>query len=302
MLAPIVLAAAAFAASSVVARRPVNPLGDAEGVLNAAAASCSSSLPASCQNSTAETDLCCFEGLGLIQQVQFWDTDPVTGPSDSWTIHGLWPNSCDGDYPENCDSSRDYTDITSLLQDQGANDTLDYMNTYWLSDDESNEKFWEHEWDTHGTCYTTLESSCFSDYETGEDAVTFFETVVTLFKTLPTYEWLSNAGITPSSSTTYTLKELQAAVQSAAGVTASFDCDDDELYQIEYWFNVQGPVPSGDFIAINAYEAGSCKSSGIKYLPKNGDDAARKRSQIRKRNARRHPRQRRSVAKLADEV
>jgi hypothetical protein len=23
-------------------------------------------------------------------QTQFWDTDPVTGPSNSWTIHGLW--------------------------------------------------------------------------------------------------------------------------------------------------------------------------------------------------------------------
>ena len=35
-------------------------------------------------------------------------------------------------------------------------------------------------------------------------------------------------------------------------MTASFDCDDDELYQIEYWFNVQGSVASGDFIAIGA--------------------------------------------------
>ncbi|KZT72874.1 ribonuclease T2 [Daedalea quercina L-15889] len=283
----------------------MKPLGDDEGIPRAAAAaSCSSSLPASCQNSTAETDLCCFEGLGLIQQVQFWDTDPVTGPSDSWTIHGMWPNYCDGEYPEDCDSSRDYDDITSLLQDQGATDTLDYMNTYWLSDDESDEKFWEHEWDTHGTCYTTLQTSCFSDYETGEDAVTFFETVVTLFKTLPTYDWLSSGGITPSDSKTYSLSDLQAAIQSAAGVTASFDCDDDELYQIEYWFNVQGPVSGGDFIAIDAYEAGSCPSSGIKYLPKDSDsdDASRKRSRDRKRHERRDRKRHRSVARLADEV
>ena len=33
-------------------------------------------------------------------------------------------------------------------------------------------------------------------------------------------------------------------------MTASFDCDDDELYQIEYWFNAQGPVSGGDFVAI----------------------------------------------------
>ena len=40
-----------------------------------------------CPDQLADEDV-----QGLIQQVQFWDTDPVTGPSDSWTIHGLWPN------------------------------------------------------------------------------------------------------------------------------------------------------------------------------------------------------------------
>ena len=49
-------------------------------------------------------------------------------------------------------------------------------------------------------------------------AVTFYETVVTLFKTLPTYDWLSQAGITPSYDRTYSLSELQDAIQNAAGV------------------------------------------------------------------------------------
>lgn len=26
----------------------------------------------------------------MLLQTQFWDTDPSTGPSDAWTIHGLW--------------------------------------------------------------------------------------------------------------------------------------------------------------------------------------------------------------------
>ncbi|KAI0734404.1 ribonuclease T2-like protein [Fomitopsis betulina] len=284
---PVVLGAITLAASPVVAGRILKPWGTGKpaGILGtrAAAASCSSSLPASCQNTTAETDTCCFEGLGLIQQVQFWDTDPVTGPTDSWTIHGLWPNYCDGSYPSSCDSSRDYDDITTLLEDQGASDTLTYMQEYWQSDDESDEKFWEHEWDKHGTCYTTLATDCFSDYETGEDAVTFFETAVTLFQQLPTYDWLSDAGITPSDDQTYSLSELQSAIQSSAGVTASFDCDDDgELYQIEYWFNVQGSVASGDFIAIDAFESGSCDSDGIQYLPKDGSSSKKKRSRSRR--------------------
>ena len=45
----------------------------------------------SCQNSTQVEDTCCFNAPGgLILLTEFWDTEPVTGPVDSWTIHGLW--------------------------------------------------------------------------------------------------------------------------------------------------------------------------------------------------------------------
>lgn len=54
-----------------------------------------SSTPLSCQNTTAVADLCCFNAPGgQLLQTQFWDTDPATGPTDSWTIHGLWPDHC----------------------------------------------------------------------------------------------------------------------------------------------------------------------------------------------------------------
>jgi ribonuclease T2 len=140
----------------------------------------------SCSGSSANT--CCINSPGgLFQQVQFWDTSPSTGPSTSWTIHGLWPNNCDGTYSENCDSSRDYTNITELLTNAGQTSVLDYMQTYWVSDDESNEAFWDHEWKTHGTCISTLDPSCYTNYSTGEEAVGFFITVVGLFQTLPTY-------------------------------------------------------------------------------------------------------------------
>lgn len=55
--------------------------------------SCSSNVPLSCHNKTTVPDasLCCFNAPGgLLVQTQFWDTDPATGPDDSWTIHGLW--------------------------------------------------------------------------------------------------------------------------------------------------------------------------------------------------------------------
>jgi hypothetical protein len=40
----------------------------------------------------------------------------------------LWPNYCTSSYPQNCDTSRAYTDISGLLTAQGASSTLSYMN------------------------------------------------------------------------------------------------------------------------------------------------------------------------------
>ena len=56
----------------------------------AASPSCPAGTALSCQNTTIITDTCCTEVQGQVLQVQFWDTDPATGPSDSWTVHGLW--------------------------------------------------------------------------------------------------------------------------------------------------------------------------------------------------------------------
>lgn len=45
----------------------------------------------SCQNTTAVQDSCCFNAPGgQLLQTQFWDTNPPTGPDNSWTVHGLW--------------------------------------------------------------------------------------------------------------------------------------------------------------------------------------------------------------------
>lgn len=115
---------------------------------------------------------------------QKWELTNDEGPANSWGIHGLWPDNCDGTYSEECDTSREYTDITTLIETYGTTELLDNMNTYWNSNDETNEEFWEHEWAEHGTCVSTLDPSCYTDYETGIEAVDFFQITVDLFLSL----------------------------------------------------------------------------------------------------------------------
>jgi len=242
-----------------------------ERLSSSLASSCDPDVPVSCSANPPPSNLCCYESPGgLLLQTQFWDTHPSTGPSNSWTIHGLWSDLCDGTYSEYCDKSREYKNITALLESQGASSTLSFMENYWISNDESNEAFWEHEWAAHGTCYSTLDPSCLPpDSPTGAEAVAFFERVVALFQTLTTYSWLESQGITPSTTRTYTLSEINAALSAASGgATPVLGCSRSKINSISYYFNVQGSLLDGQFVPIDAPFRSKCPSRGLEYLPK----------------------------------
>ncbi|KAI9462935.1 ribonuclease T2-like protein [Russula earlei] len=233
---------------------------------------CDSQGPLSCSlEDPSQENLCCYESPGgLILQTQFWDTSPPSGPGDSWTIHGLWPDNCDGSYSSDCDPSRNYRDISQLLTDQGASDTLSFMKTYWVDIHGQNEQFWEHEWWKHGTCYSTLQPSCLpSGSPRGAEAVAFFQQVVALFKTLPTYDWLASQGITPSRSQTYTLEELTSALKAASGFVPEISCSGGHMInEISWYFYITGSLLDGGWNPIDAPKRGSCASTGLRYYPK----------------------------------
>lgn len=98
------------------------------------------------------------------------------------------PDNCDGTYESSCDSSRAYTNITDILQTQGRDDLLDYMDEYWVDINGDNESFWAHEWGKHGTCINTIDPDCYQGYTAQEEVGDFFEKVVDLFKGLDTYK------------------------------------------------------------------------------------------------------------------
>ncbi len=97
------------------------------------------------------------------------------------------PDKCDGTYESYCDRRREYSNIGGTLG-QADPALLEYMSTYWKSDRNSDESLWEHEWNKHGTCISTLEPECYDGYTRREEMVDYFQKAVDLFKGLDTYQ------------------------------------------------------------------------------------------------------------------
>lgn len=166
----------------------------------------------SCPRDFAVSDTCCINAPGgQFAATQFWNSDAYSGPpgylgpNNSWTIHGLWPDHCNGRYDSVCDCARsgdcssrnrkcssdtcnrDYSSITNILQEFGQDELLSYMGEYWKGI-AGNEHLWQHEWSKHGTCVSTLEPKCYDDYESTQEVIHYFQRTVDVFKTLPSFE------------------------------------------------------------------------------------------------------------------
>lgn len=156
---------------------------------------------------------CCVQKPGgVLLHVQLWDEDE--GVQDSWGIHGLWPDMCDGSFDESTTGDgRAYS--ASEIEAALPADYLSEMEKVWVSNDESPSAFWAHEWKTHGVRISTLNPSCISNYQTGDEIPPFFGTVLALFHQFPTYQLLANENILPTAAgddTTYSLDQLQQAI------------------------------------------------------------------------------------------
>ncbi|KAI9819359.1 MAG: ribonuclease T2-like [Phylliscum demangeonii] len=191
---------------------------------------------------------CCFLSPGgQLLQTQFWDTHPPTGPDDSWTLHGLWPDHCDGTYDSYCDASRAYSDIGGVVGG-AAPELLAFMQTYWKDYQGHDERLWQHEWSKHGTCINTLRPSCYADYRPRQELVDYFRRAVDVFRGLDTYRALAEAGITPSTSQTYDARRLQTVLSQVTGHRVTLGCRRGALKEVWYHFNVRGSLQTGDFV------------------------------------------------------
>lgn len=163
----------------------------------------------------------------------------------------LRPDECNGSYQQYCDESRQYKNITQILESFNRYDLLDYMSVYWKDDGGHDESFWEHEWGKHGTCVSTFDTSCYTDYVPTQEVVDYFQKTLQLFSVLDTYTFLKDAGIVPSTTTTYTYAAIRKALVRDRHVNATIECsgaNSTELDEVYYYYNVYGSAQDGTYI------------------------------------------------------
>lgn len=233
--------------------------------------SCPVNLPFSCSNTSVVSDLCCFEHPGgVVLQTQFWDYNPAIGPSDLWTLHGLWPDNCDGSFEQFCDLSLEINDVTSIIGEHSP-ELLEEMKVVWKDYKGHDEYLWKHEYNKHGTCYSTLKPSCYGTdaAKANQYVFDFFNVSMNLFKELPTYEWLAEAGIQPSTTKTYTKDEILKVLREKSGAEPYIKCDYNNAFQeVWYFHHLKGSLVGEDFTPIDTLAKSRCGATGIKYVPK----------------------------------
>lgn len=236
---------------------------------------CPVDIPLTCTNSTPVENTCCFESPGgIMLQTQFWDYYPPIGANDSFTLHGLWPDNCDGTYEQFCDDSLNLKvgDLKRILVDE-FNDPELYgkMEDVWKNFNGDDESLWVHEWNKHATCIKTLRPTCYGgDFKKDENIYDFFRISMQLYEKYPTFDFLAEKGIVPSLDKTYTKKEIAAALEEKfEGNPVFFKCNRyHALQEIWYYHHVKGPVKGEKFVPIPSMLSPNCPETGIKFLPK----------------------------------
>lgn len=229
---------------------------------------CPVKIPYSCTSGTS--DSCCIEASnGLFLATQFWDFYPATGPDNLFTTHGLWSDRCDGTYDQFCNPSWALTNVTEVLLDMGEEKLLKKMKETWKNQGSPDEELWLHEFNKHGTCMSTVNPDCYPDTaDKYRYAADFFNTVVNLQKTLPTFDILASAGIHPSNSTTYKLADVLAALKSYhKNHDVYVSCKNNAIQEVWYYYQLQGSVAGGHFLPIDTVSPGKCPDD-VYFVPK----------------------------------
>ncbi|KAM9899512.1 hypothetical protein OXX69_009447 [Metschnikowia pulcherrima] len=265
--APIILAACAQAVSIPNVLRPRDDLDNTWFT-------CPSTNIETCGTETG-SNTCCFESPGgIINQAQFWDYLPSSGSSENFTLAGIYPYACNGTAQEYCDESLFINSSSPgwiVGTEYGDTITLEDMETYWKNNKGSDEELWAEDFNKHGTCIRTNRPSCWGEnFMTDEHIYTYYQIALNLYHEYPTFQFLSDAGIVPSLTTTYTSAQISEALSSNNdGHSVYYRCDDtDALVEVGYFHHFIGPLVVSDYVKIDSLFKTNCPSTGIRFVPK----------------------------------
>ncbi|KAK9378220.1 ribonuclease T2-like protein [Kockiozyma suomiensis] len=220
-------------------------------------------------------DTCCVNAPGgQLLLAQFWDFAPAVGPVDKWTLHGLWPDNCDGSFDQFCDPSRVVNSVETIFTAAGASELLTSMRDSWKAYQGADDRLWTHEWNKHGTCISTLAPQCYGeeDNTTATPMIEYFSRAVDLHSTLDTYSALADAGIIPGWDVKLNKTDILAAIGNSISDNhnVTLGCTKSGvLSEVWYHFNVRGRAQDGEYVFADPDGTkDSCPDTGIKYLPK----------------------------------
>ncbi|CAD6891192.1 unnamed protein product [Tilletia controversa] len=222
--------------------------------------SCHSSYPIAANSSAS----CCYnaalvpggEESGLVLSTQFYDTNNTSinpGPAGTTTVHGIWPDYCSGRYPQYCTADSGIPEFTGpeirAIVGKYDAELLKYMDTYWTSYNNDPSDLWSHEFNKHGTCFSTLRLPCQNirvPGQTREEATVlgYVREAVRRFRQLPTLKWLAQAEIVPSDTVLYNLTDVLAVLEKKSGAVPYVGCAKGTARISEFWYYsyVNGPL------------------------------------------------------------
>ncbi|KAK1656817.1 ribonuclease T2 family protein [Colletotrichum godetiae] len=222
-------------------------------------------------------NVCCHVyPSGRVLLAQFWDdTVHVGGAEEDWTVHGLWPDSCDESYKAFYGMTPQFDNITDILKHYGQDDLLALMERYWIAAYGTNNHLWAHEYNKHASCINTLSSTCYDTaYNPGIEVVDYFTRAFSLFRQLDTFTALERASITPSSSRRYALADVTRTLENLSGGRVVLRCSGrghDVLHEAWYSYFLKGSLQTGQFVPsreLGSHGHASNCAKEVRYPPK----------------------------------
>lgn len=193
-----------------------------------------------------------YDFLLLVRQFgpTFCETTSCTkDPPAAFTLHGLWPNYANGDYPSFCSNAKfAVSSLPQTLQNRLACEWPSYTGA-------SSESFWANEWKKHGTCAPDL-------FPQPED---YFTGTLDLNDRYDINNVLKEAGISVTSTISTSRSKISDALDIAWGRKSLVRCAGSNVYEIWTCFDSKLGImdcPNG--------LTSQCSSSGALKFPSGG--------------------------------